>query len=66
MTPSTLETSKYFSTTASGEIMVTFIETLVKVPLEDSRVEICAPKLSKMFSILAIFCGSAGTINLYK
>jgi len=66
MTPSTWETSKYFWTTASGEFIVTLMETLVKVPLEDSRVEISAVILSKIASMVAIFSRLAGTINLYK
>ena len=55
ITPSILETCLYFSTTFSGVSIVTFIETLVKVPFEESLVVMAAPIPSNIASMSAIF-----------
>lgn len=66
MTPSSFETSKYFSITASGDSILTFIETLVYTPFEESLVCIVALVPSKIAVISATLSSWAFTMNLYK
>src|SRR5690606_41569108 len=57
-------TSLYFSITASGFFIGTFMEILVYFPFLDSVVVMTAPRLSKNDAMATIFCLSEGTINL--